>query len=73
MADVDKETEQKFMSTSVRLFYLSYLANLMNNEPGSKPEEAAKKSMLGGLSASENGRLIRRRSALTSVSPDPGR
>jgi hypothetical protein len=45
MADVDKETEQKFMSASVRLFYLSYLANLMNNEPGSKPEEAAKKSV----------------------------
>jgi hypothetical protein len=45
MADVDKETEQRFMSTSVRLFYLSYLANLMNNEPGSKPEEAAKKSV----------------------------
>src|SRR5580700_2822574 len=45
MADVDKDTEQKFMSTSVRLFYLSYLANLMNNEPGSKPEEAAKKSV----------------------------
>ena len=29
---------------SQRLFYLSYLANLMNSEPGSKPEEAAKKS-----------------------------
>ncbi|HVW86432.1 MAG TPA: PSD1 and planctomycete cytochrome C domain-containing protein, partial [Bryobacteraceae bacterium] len=43
-ADVDKETEQKFMTASLRLFYLSYLANLMNNEPGSKPEEAATKS-----------------------------
>ena len=32
------------MYASQRLFYLSYLANLMNNEPGSKPEEAAKKS-----------------------------
>ena len=44
-ADVDHDTEQKFMYASVRLFYLSYLANLMNNEPGSKPEEAAKKSL----------------------------
>jgi hypothetical protein len=44
LADVDKDTEQKFMDTAQRLFYLSYLANLMNGEPGSKPEEAAKKS-----------------------------
>jgi hypothetical protein len=44
IADLGKETEQKFMYTAQRLFYLSYLANLMNNEPGSKPEEAAKKS-----------------------------
>jgi hypothetical protein len=42
--DLGKETEQKFMFTARRLFYLSYMANLMNNEPGSKPEEAAKKS-----------------------------
>jgi hypothetical protein len=42
--DVDKETEQKFMFASQRLFFLSYLANLMNNEPGTKPEEAAVKS-----------------------------
>jgi Protein of unknown function (DUF1549)/Protein of unknown function (DUF1553)/Planctomycete cytochrome C len=44
LADIDKDTERKFMYASQRLFYLSYLANLMNNEPGSKPEEAAKKS-----------------------------
>ena len=31
------------MVTAQRLFYLSYIANLMSNEPGSKPEEAAKK------------------------------
>ena len=31
------------MFAAQRLFYLSYMANLMNNEPGSKPEEAAKK------------------------------
>jgi hypothetical protein len=43
IAEVDKATEQKFMHTAQRLFYLSYLANLMNGEPGSKPEEAAKK------------------------------
>jgi hypothetical protein len=44
LADIDKETEQKFMYNAQRLFYLSYMANLMNNEPGSKPEAAAKKS-----------------------------
>jgi hypothetical protein len=43
LAEVDKETEQRFMFTAQRIFYLSYLANLMNGEPGSKPEEAAKK------------------------------
>jgi len=40
--DVDKETEQKFMFATQRIFFLSYVANLMNNEPGSKPEDAAK-------------------------------
>ena len=34
------------MYASQRMFYLSYLANLMNNEPGSKPEEAARKSAM---------------------------
>jgi hypothetical protein len=43
-ADVDPETDRKFMYAAVRLFYLSYLANLMNNEPGSKPEDAARES-----------------------------
>jgi hypothetical protein len=41
---VDKETELKFMAAEQKLFYLSYLANLMNNEPGTKPEEAAVKA-----------------------------
>ena len=41
VANVDKETEQKFMFASQHIFYLSYLSNLMNGEPGSKPEEAA--------------------------------
>src|SRR5260370_6849821 len=44
IADLGNENERKFMIASQRLFYLSYMANLMNNEPGSKPEEAAKKS-----------------------------
>ena len=44
LAEVDPETDRKFMYASVRLFYLSYLANLMNSEPGSKPEEAARES-----------------------------
>ncbi|HWF10640.1 MAG TPA: PSD1 and planctomycete cytochrome C domain-containing protein, partial [Bryobacteraceae bacterium] len=43
-ADLDPDTDKKFMFASVRLFYLSYLANLMNNEPGSKPEDAARQS-----------------------------
>ena len=42
VAEVDKETEQKFMHAATRLFYLNYLANLMNGEPGSKPDDAAK-------------------------------
>ncbi len=44
IAEVDRETETKFMFASQRLFLLSYLANLMNGEPGTKPEEAAIKS-----------------------------
>ena len=44
LADVDPETERKFMFATQKVFYLSYMANLMNGEPGSKPEEAAKKS-----------------------------
>ena len=44
LVDLGKETDEKFMYTAQRLFYLSYMANLMNGEPGSKPEEAARKS-----------------------------
>lgn len=44
LADLGKETEQRFMIAAQRLFYLSYMANLMNGEPGSKPEEAARKA-----------------------------
>src|SRR5207302_8284946 len=43
IADLDKQTEQKFMYTAERLFYLSYMANIMSNELGSKPDEAGKK------------------------------
>ena len=44
LADVGPQTEAEFMNAAQRLFFLSYVANLMRNEPGSKPEEAAKKS-----------------------------
>ena len=44
LVDLGKENDEKFMYTAQRLFYLSYMANLMNGEPGSKPEEAARKS-----------------------------
>ena len=40
---VDKELDKKFMVATQRLFFLSYLANLLNGEPGSKPEESATK------------------------------
>src|SRR6201999_4569535 len=43
LANVDKELDQQFMLTTQRVFFLSYIANLMNGELGSKPEEAAKK------------------------------
>ena len=44
LAPVDNNVDQQFMFTAQRLFSLSYVANLMNREPGSKPEEAAKKA-----------------------------
>ena len=43
LANVDKDLDKQFMLTTQKLFFLSYLANLLNGEPGSKPEEAAKK------------------------------
>ncbi|MEO7413711.1 MAG: PSD1 and planctomycete cytochrome C domain-containing protein [Opitutaceae bacterium] len=43
LIEVDSEVETRFMATSQRLFYLSYVANLMRNEPGSSPAEARKK------------------------------
>jgi hypothetical protein len=41
-ADVDAEAETRFMAAAQRLFYLSYVANLMRTEPGSKPGDARK-------------------------------
>jgi len=40
LADVDVATETRFMAAEQRLFYLSYAANLLRGEPGSKPKEA---------------------------------
>ena len=43
LAEIDSEVETRFMATSQRLFYLSYVANLMRDEPGSSPADARKK------------------------------
>ena len=43
IADVDPEIEKRFMIAAQRLFYLSYVANLMRSEPGTKPKAARKK------------------------------
>ncbi len=43
IADVDKETETKFMAASQRIFYLSYRANLLRDDPGSKRKDARQK------------------------------
>jgi hypothetical protein len=43
MADVPPEVETRFMVAAQRLFYVSYVANLMRNEPGTKPKEARQK------------------------------
>src|SRR5665213_3517019 len=40
LAQVDPEIETRFMSAEQRLFYLSYAANLLRGDPGSKPKEA---------------------------------
>ncbi|MFO0807930.1 MAG: PSD1 and planctomycete cytochrome C domain-containing protein [Gemmataceae bacterium] len=41
-AKVDAAAEATFMAAAQRLFYLSYAANLMRTEPGSKPKDARK-------------------------------
>ena len=43
VADVDPETEARFMNAARRLFQVSYVANLLKSEPGSKPKEAKRK------------------------------
>ncbi len=43
IADVAPEVETRFMLASQRLFYLSYLANLMRSEPGTNPKAARRK------------------------------
>ncbi len=43
IADVGAETETRFMLAAQRLFYTSYVANLLRDEPGSKPKEARQK------------------------------
>jgi Protein of unknown function (DUF1553)/Protein of unknown function (DUF1549)/Planctomycete cytochrome C len=42
-ADVPLEIEKRFMVATQRLFYLSYVANLMRSEPGTDPKAARKK------------------------------
>jgi hypothetical protein len=43
LADVDPQVETRFMLAANRIFYLSYLANLMRSEPGTKPKAARQK------------------------------
>src|SRR5205823_10275434 len=43
VVDVDAQTETRFMAAAQRIFYLSYAADLLRSEPGSKPREARAK------------------------------
>ncbi len=43
LTEVDPEVETRFMAASQRIFYLSYVANLLRGEPGSSPTEARRK------------------------------
>jgi hypothetical protein len=43
LIEVDPQVETRFMLATNRIFYLSYLANLMRSEPGTKPKEARQK------------------------------
>jgi hypothetical protein len=43
LADVEPEVEKRFMFAAQRIFQLSYLANLMRSEPGTKPSAARRK------------------------------
>ncbi|MBC7366928.1 MAG: DUF1553 domain-containing protein [Undibacterium sp.] len=44
LTEVDAAVETRFMATAQRIFYLSYLANLLRDEPGSAPVETQKKA-----------------------------
>jgi hypothetical protein len=46
LRDVDPKIEQRFMYIQQRLIHLDYLAKLLAGEPGTKPEESAKKVVL---------------------------
>lgn len=45
LATVDSATETQFMVDAQRVFYLSYAARLLRDDPGSKPQEAREKVM----------------------------
>lgn len=44
LMEIDPRLEARFMVASRRLFYLSYAANLLRSEPGTRPQESRKKS-----------------------------
>jgi len=43
ITDVDPQVETRFMVATRQLFYLSYAANLLRSEPGTKPKESRQK------------------------------
>ncbi len=43
LADIDAAAEAKFMVDAQRIFYRAYVANLLRDDPGSKPTEAREK------------------------------
>jgi hypothetical protein len=43
LGDIDPAAEAKFMASTHRIFYLSYVANLLRDEPGTKVSEAREK------------------------------
>jgi hypothetical protein len=43
LAEIDAAAETKFMVSTQQIFYRSYAANLLRNEPGTKVEEAREK------------------------------
>ncbi|HEY4262929.1 MAG TPA: PSD1 and planctomycete cytochrome C domain-containing protein, partial [Schlesneria sp.] len=43
LAEIDPVAETRFMMDTQRIFYRSYVANLLRDDPGSKPDEARQK------------------------------